>query len=34
MDEGKRTRALAAFDDIFRSLHDGGMWHYLPGKEK
>ncbi|MEK6779538.1 MAG: hypothetical protein AABY80_07685, partial [Candidatus Deferrimicrobiota bacterium] len=31
MDEGKRTRALAACDEIFRALHDGSMWRYLPG---
>jgi hypothetical protein len=33
MDEERRDRALAAFDDIFRSLHDGSMWRYLPGKK-
>lgn len=33
MDEERRARALAAFDDIFRSLHDGSMWRYLPGKK-
>jgi hypothetical protein len=33
MDEERRARALAAFDDIFRSLHDGSMWRDLPGKK-
>jgi len=34
MDEGRRARALAACDEIFRSLHDGSMWRYLPGKKE
>jgi collagenase-like PrtC family protease len=33
MDEGRRVRALAACDEIFRVLHDGSMWRYLPGKK-
>jgi hypothetical protein len=33
MDEGRRARALAACDEIFRALHDGSMWRYLPGKK-
>jgi collagenase-like PrtC family protease len=32
MDEGKRALALAACDEIFRALHDGSMWRYLPGR--
>jgi collagenase-like PrtC family protease len=32
MDEGKRALALAACDEIFRVLHDGSMWRYLPGR--
>jgi hypothetical protein len=34
MDEGRRARALAVCDEIFRSLHDGSMWRYLPGRKK
>lgn len=34
MDEGRRARALAVCEEIFRSLHDGSMWRYLPGKKK
>jgi hypothetical protein len=33
MDEDRRVRALAACDEIFRVLHDGSMWRYLPGKK-
>jgi collagenase-like PrtC family protease len=33
MDEGRRVRALAVCDEIFRALHDGSMWRYLPGKK-
>ena len=33
MDEGKRARALAACEDVFRALHGGSMWRYLPGRK-
>ena len=30
VDEGQRTQALAAYEDLFRALDDGSMWRYLP----
>jgi len=32
IDEPARAEALAAYDALFRALHDGTMWRYLPGK--
>lgn len=33
VDEAARVRALEAYDAVFRALHDGSMWRYLPRKE-
>jgi hypothetical protein len=30
VDEGQRTQALSAYEDLFRALDDGSMWRYLP----
>jgi collagenase-like PrtC family protease len=32
IDEAGRALAIAACDEIFRALHEGDMWRYLPGK--
>ena len=32
VDEAHREQALEAYDALFRSLHDGSMWRYLPRK--
>ena len=34
IDEGNREAALAAYDELFESLHGGSMWCYLPGKPR
>ena len=35
IDEANREAALAAYDELFESLHGGSMWCYLPdGKSK
>jgi len=32
VDEVHRAKALAAYEELFRSLDGGDMWRYLPGK--
>jgi hypothetical protein len=32
VDEGQRAKALAAYEELFRSLEGGDMWRYLPGR--
>jgi hypothetical protein len=34
VDEGQRAKALAAYEELFRSLDGGDMWRYLPGKKR
>ncbi len=29
-DSSRQTKALDAYDDLFRAMDDGGMWRYLP----
>ncbi len=31
-DAAARAQTLEAYDAVFRALHDGSMWRYLPGK--
>jgi len=33
IDAGNREAALAAYDELFESLHGGSMWCYLPGSD-
>lgn len=33
VDETHRAQVLAAYDELFRALHDGSMWKYLPVRE-
>ena len=33
IDETHRSRVLAAYDEVFRALHDGSMWRYVPERE-
>lgn len=33
IDEAARAETLAAYDELFRALHDGSMWRYLPREE-
>jgi hypothetical protein len=34
VDEVQREKALAAYEELFRSLEGGDMWRYLPGKKR
>ncbi len=33
IDEAHRAQVLAAYDEVFRALHDGSMWKILPERE-
>jgi hypothetical protein len=33
IDEAHRAQVLKAYDELFRALHDGSMWKYLPGRD-
>jgi collagenase-like PrtC family protease len=33
IDEAHRAKVLDAYDELFRALHDGSMWRYLPGRD-
>ncbi|MBI5906229.1 MAG: U32 family peptidase [Deltaproteobacteria bacterium] len=34
VDEEQRSKALAAYEELFRALDGGDMWRYLPGKRR